>query len=74
MMKWSERSFVDTRQAVARIGTRHGIDTRLGGAEANDQYVKVARLLGEMDWPRHAEEDELFRVRRPARSRSISLE
>ena len=30
----------------------------------NDQYVKVARLLGEMDWHRHADEDELFWVLR----------
>ena len=28
----------------------------------NDQYVKVARLLGEMDWHSHADEDELFWV------------
>jgi mannose-6-phosphate isomerase-like protein (cupin superfamily) len=33
-------------------------------AQVNDQYVKVARLLGEMDWHRHAEEDELFWVLR----------
>ena len=33
-------------------------------ARVNDQYVKVARLLGEMDWHAHAEEDELFWVLR----------
>lgn len=33
-------------------------------AQVNDQYVKVARLLGEMDWHAHAEEDELFWVLR----------
>jgi mannose-6-phosphate isomerase-like protein (cupin superfamily) len=33
-------------------------------AQVNDQYVKVARLLGEMDWHRHADEDELFWVLR----------
>src|SRR5262245_66341584 len=33
-------------------------------ARVNDQYVKVARLLGEMDWHRHADEDELFWVLR----------
>ncbi len=31
-------------------------------ARANDQYVKVAKLLGEMDWPQHSAEDELFWV------------
>ncbi len=31
-------------------------------ARANDQYVKVAKLLGEMDWHQHAAEDELFWV------------
>jgi mannose-6-phosphate isomerase-like protein (cupin superfamily) len=33
-------------------------------AQVNDQYVKVAKLLGEMDWHHHAEEDELFWVLR----------
>jgi mannose-6-phosphate isomerase-like protein (cupin superfamily) len=33
-------------------------------AQVNDQYVKVAKLLGEMDWHRHADEDELFWVLR----------
>jgi mannose-6-phosphate isomerase-like protein (cupin superfamily) len=33
-------------------------------AQVNDQYVKVAKLLGEMDWHRHAAEDELFCVLR----------
>ena len=33
-------------------------------ARVNDQYVKVARLLGEMDWHSHADEDELFWVLR----------
>lgn len=30
----------------------------------NDQYVKVAKLLGELAWHRHDEEDELFLVLR----------
>lgn len=33
-------------------------------AQVNDQYVKVAKLLGEMDWHRHPDEDELFWVLR----------
>lgn len=28
----------------------------------NDQYVKVAKLLGELVWHRHDDEDELFQV------------
>ena len=28
----------------------------------NDQYVKVAKLLGEIAWHKHDEEDELFQV------------
>lgn len=30
----------------------------------NDQYVKVAKLQGEFVWHAHADEDELFLVRR----------
>jgi quercetin dioxygenase-like cupin family protein len=30
----------------------------------NDQYVKVAKLLGELAWHKHDEEDELFQVLR----------
>ncbi|MEO7476680.1 MAG: cupin domain-containing protein [Gemmatimonadales bacterium] len=30
--------------------------------QVNDQYVKVAKLLGQMDWHHHADEDELFWV------------
>jgi mannose-6-phosphate isomerase-like protein (cupin superfamily) len=48
-------------------------------AQVNDQYVKVAKLLGEMDWHRHAEEDELFwvvrgRLRLEFRDRAVELE
>jgi quercetin dioxygenase-like cupin family protein len=30
--------------------------------QVNDQYVKVAKLLGEIAWHSHADEDELFQV------------
>ena len=48
-------------------------------AQVNDQYVKVARLLGEMDWHRHADEDELFwvlrgRLRLEFRDHVVALE
>ena len=34
------------------------------GADANGQSVKVAKLLGEFVWHRHADEDEVFLVLR----------
>ena len=48
-------------------------------AQVNDQYVKVARLLGEMDWHQHADEDELFwvlrgRLRLEFRDHVVALE
>jgi mannose-6-phosphate isomerase-like protein (cupin superfamily) len=33
-------------------------------AEANGQYVKIAKVKGEFVWHSHAEEDEFFLVRR----------
>ena len=33
-------------------------------ARVNDQYVKVAKLLGQLVWHRHDDEDELFYVLR----------
>lgn len=30
--------------------------------QVNDQYIKVAKLLGELTWHKHDEEDELFQV------------
>ena len=48
-------------------------------AQVNDQYVKVARLLGQMDWHQHAAEDELFwvvrgRLRLGFRDHAVELE
>ncbi len=31
-------------------------------ARVNDQYVKVAKLKGELTWHKHNDEDELFQV------------
>lgn len=31
-------------------------------AQVNDQYVKVAKLLGQLVWHSHEDEDELFHV------------
>ena len=31
-------------------------------AQVNDQYIKVAKLLGEFVWHDHADEDEMFLV------------
>ncbi len=31
-------------------------------ARVNDQYVKVAKLIGQLAWHAHADEDELFYV------------
>ncbi len=33
-------------------------------AQVNDQYVKVARILGEFPWHAHTDEDEMFFVLR----------
>ena len=32
--------------------------------QVNDQYVKVAKVLGQLAWHRHDDEDELFQVLR----------
>lgn len=31
-------------------------------AQVNDQYVKVAKVLGQLVWHNHADEDELFYI------------
>lgn len=50
---------IDLAQALARV-TDHWSPQVVG--RVNDQYVKVAKLLGEFVWHAHADEDELFLV------------
>ena len=50
---------VDIAAELARV-TEHWSPRVVG--RVNDQYVKVAKLLGEFVWHAHAEEDELFQV------------
>lgn len=50
---------IDLEQAFDRV-TEHWSPKVV--ARVNDQYVKVAKLLGEFMWHKHDEEDELFLV------------
>lgn len=50
---------VDVAAALAEV-TDHWSPRVVG--RVNDQYVKVARLLGELVWHAHDQEDELFLV------------
>ncbi len=50
---------VDYVQALAAV-TDHWTPRVIG--RVNDQYVKVAKLLGELVWHAHDDEDELFLV------------
>ena len=52
---------VDLRAAADRL-TEHWSPLVVG--RVNDQYVKVAKLLGELAWHRHDDEDELFLILR----------
>ena len=52
---------VDLRTAVDGL-TAHWSPRVVG--RVNDQYVKVAKLLGELAWHRHDGEDELFLILR----------
>ena len=52
---------VDLRAAADPL-TEHWSPLVVG--RVNDQYVKVAKLLGELAWHRHDDEDELFLVLR----------
>lgn len=52
-------SVVNIAQKLARIDEHWS--PRIVGA-LNGQHVKLAKLLGEFDWHRHADEDELFLV------------
>jgi quercetin dioxygenase-like cupin family protein len=50
---------VNLTDAFQRL-TEHWSPVVVG--RVNDQYVKVAKLLGEFVWHKHDEEDELFQV------------
>ena len=50
---------VDIAEALAGV-TEHWSPRVVG--RVNDQYVKVAKLLGEFVWHAHDQEDELFLV------------
>ena len=52
---------VDLHAALDAI-TEHWSPRVVGSV--NDQYVKVAKVLGELVWHRHDDEDELFLVLR----------
>jgi mannose-6-phosphate isomerase-like protein (cupin superfamily) len=52
---------IDLRTAVDSL-TEHWTPRVVG--RVNDQYVKVAKLLGELAWHKHDDEDELFLVLR----------
>jgi mannose-6-phosphate isomerase-like protein (cupin superfamily) len=47
-------------EAELRHVTEHWTPRVVG--QVNDQYVKVAKLLGELAWHAHDDEDELFLV------------
>lgn len=50
---------IDIRAALDGV-TEHWSPRVVG--RVNDQYVKVAKLLGELVWHKHDDEDELFQV------------
>ena len=52
---------IDLHAALEGV-TEHWSPRVIG--RVNDQYVKVAKLLGELVWHKHDDEDELFQVLR----------
>jgi mannose-6-phosphate isomerase-like protein (cupin superfamily) len=58
-MSLPELSSTDIAAALERV-TEHWSPLVIG--RVNDQYVKVAKLLGEFVWHAHDDEDELFLV------------
>ena len=50
---------IDLRAALDGV-TEHWSPRVVG--RVNDQYVKVAKLLGQLVWHKHDDEDELFQV------------
>ncbi len=56
--------FAETVELMAALEGLHDYWSPKIVAQVNDQYVKVAKLLGEFTWHRHEHEDELFYVLR----------
>lgn len=50
---------INIEAALANV-TQHWSPQVIG--QVNDQYIKVAKLKGELMWHAHADEDELFMV------------
>ncbi|WP_425054274.1 cupin domain-containing protein [Pseudomonas abyssi] len=55
----ASKNSTNIESALARI-TQYWTPQIIG--QVNDQYVKVAKLKGELMWHSHADEDELFWV------------
>jgi mannose-6-phosphate isomerase-like protein (cupin superfamily) len=53
---------LSTASIAAELDDVHEHWTPRVVGQVNDQYVKVAKLLGELVWHDHADEDELFLV------------
>jgi mannose-6-phosphate isomerase-like protein (cupin superfamily) len=54
----------ETLDLLAQFARVHDYWSPKVVAQVNDQYVKVARLLGDFPWHHHEAEDELFLVLR----------
>ncbi|KVC45635.1 MULTISPECIES: cupin domain-containing protein [Burkholderia] len=57
-----ETAFPESFDLIAAFDAVHDHWSPRIVARVNDQYVKVAKIQGELVWHRHADEDELFYV------------